>query len=40
MAFLTRRSMLSSTAMTLALSGLPAQAQTPSTAAPDTDWRT
>ena len=35
MAFLTRRTILSSTAMTLVLTGLPARAQT----APDTEWR-
>jgi len=40
MAFMTRRSMLSSTAMTLMMTGLPAQAQTtPNRAAADTDWR-
>ncbi|HWY64013.1 MAG TPA: PQQ-binding-like beta-propeller repeat protein [Rhizomicrobium sp.] len=38
MAFVTRRCMLSSTAMTLVLAGLPARAQTASNAA-DTEWR-
>ncbi len=38
MAFMTRRSMLSSTAMTLMMTGLPAQAQTKPTP-PDSDWR-
>ena len=40
MGFMTRRTMLSSTAVALVLPGLtPALAQTPSAAAPDTEWR-
>jgi quinoprotein glucose dehydrogenase len=41
MAFMTRRGMLSSTAMTLMMTGLPARAQTQASkpAAPDTEWR-
>ena len=35
MAFVTRRTMLSSTAVAMVLAGLPARAQT----APDTEWR-
>src|SRR6187551_338940 len=38
MGFLTRRGMLSSTAMTLMMTGLSVRAQT-TPAAPDTDWR-
>ena len=38
MAFVTRRSMLSSTAMALVMAGLPARAQIASNAA-DTEWR-
>jgi quinoprotein glucose dehydrogenase len=39
MAFLTRREMLSSTAVAMVMTGLPAQAQTKSAAPPDTEWR-
>ena len=40
MAFLTRRTMLSSTAVALVMSGLPARAQTSSKGVgPDTEWR-
>jgi quinoprotein glucose dehydrogenase len=39
MAFLTRRAMLSSTAVALAMPGMPAQAQTKAATPPDTEWR-
>src|SRR4051812_42961180 len=39
MAFLTRRVMLSSTAVVLAMPGLPAHAQTKAATTPDTEWR-
>ena len=39
MAFLTRRAMLSSTAVALAMPGMPAQAQTKAATPSDTEWR-